>query len=254
MSKLDNLGEKTINKIAEMAFKSQVLDAKQLNVNVKIDRKSLKKGILESIIIDGHGLVMRRGLSLERMNISLNEIGVNPLKALMGDVQLVKPSQGKACIVLSEKDIDTALNLTYLNEITPHYDISVNNNPVRVNFEKITCRILGEEKVRVEAKLYMKETQSLETICLVFKPVVCNSGEGIFLEDLECIQGEELCPILVDALTAQIFCIFNLNHFVIDGISLSVNNLDYQDGKITLSALAGITHFPRKTNDSSELI
>jgi hypothetical protein len=217
-------------------------------VNVKIDRKSLSKGILESIIIDGHGLVMRRGLSLERMNISLHEIEVNPLKALMGDVQLTKPSQGKACIVLSEKDIETALNLAYLNEIAPQYHISVNNNPVRVNFKKISCHILEEKKVRVEAKLYIEETQSLKTICLTFKPVVCNSGKGIFLEDLECIEGEELCPILVDAFTAQIFFILNLNHFVIDGISLDVNNLDHQEGQITLSALAGITHFPRKNN------
>ncbi len=251
LKKLDHLGETTINRIAEKAFKSQVQEAQKLNVSVKIDRKSLKKGILESIIIDGHGLIMRRGLSLEQMNISLNEIGVNPIKALMGNIQLTQPSQGKACIVLNERDIETALNLAYLNESEHQYYININGDPVAVKFNGVSCRIFGEKRVQVEAKLYLENRNTIETICLVFKPVICNSGTGIFLEDLECTQGKNLSPMVIDALISQISFIFNLNHFVIDGISLDVNNLNYQEEKITLSALAKITHLPNQSNNTN---
>lgn len=241
---LDQIGEKTINKIATKAFETQVAEARNLSVEVKVSRQNLRKGILESLHIKGEGLVMRRGLSLEEMKINLNEIGVNPFKALMGNVQLTKPSQGDACIILSEKDISTALNIAYLNNIAPQYNISINDRPVHIKFENIHCRILADHRIMVEGKALVEETQTLEKICLLFKPIICDQGNGVLLEELEYIEGKELSPIIIEALITQICNVFNLDHFVIDGISLQVNNLDISEGMLKLSALAGITHFP----------
>jgi len=69
---LNHIGEATINKIATKAFETQVTQARELSVNVKVSRQNLRKGILESLEINGQGLIMKRGLSLEQMNISLH--------------------------------------------------------------------------------------------------------------------------------------------------------------------------------------
>ncbi|WP_069789903.1 DUF2993 domain-containing protein [Cyanobacterium sp. IPPAS B-1200] len=245
---LNHIGEATINKIATKAFETQVTQARELSVNVKVSRQNLRKGILESLEINGQGLIMKRGLSLEQMNISLHEIGVNPLKALMGNVQLTKPSEGNACIILTEKDICTALNIGYLNGIASQYDVSMDNHPVHIKFENVNCRILSDHRIMVEAKVLVKETNTMERVCILFKPIICDQGNGVLLDDLEYVEGKGLSSIIIDGLISQICDVFNLDHFVIDGISLQVNNLDFSEGMLRLSALAGITHFPMGSN------
>lgn len=248
LTKLDNIGEQTINKIAEMAFKSQIKDAQHLCVKVETNPHKLAKGVLESICIDGYGLKMQKNLCLEQMTINLNEIAVNPFKALMGNVQLTQPSYGKACIVLSETDIETALNVDNLNQkLKLHqYQILLNNQPLTTEFTRVDCRILEDGRVAVKAKLKMGETDSSESICLIFKPVVCTQGRGIILDEVECTQGNELSPILTDALIEEARQIFNLDNFLKDAISLNVNHLSVEEGKVNLLASAGMTHLPTR--------
>lgn len=241
---LNHLGETTISKIATKAFQTQVTEARELSVKVKVNRKNLRKGILESLEIKGEGLVMRRGLSLEEMNINLQEIEVNPLKALMGNVQLTKPSKGDACLILTEQDITIALNLGYLNAITERYEVSVDDCPVHIKFASINCRILPDHRIMVEGRVLIEETNSIERVCLSFQPIICDQGSGVLLDNLEFLEGAQLSPIIIDTLITQICQVFNLDHFVIDGISLQVHELDFNQGMLKLSALAGITHFP----------
>lgn len=242
--KFDNIGETTINKIAEMAFKSQIKSAKHLSVKVKTDPHKLAKGVLESIDIDGYGLTMQKNLCLEKMTINLSEIAVNPLKAIMGNVQLTQPSYGSAFVVLSEANIETALNIDNLNQQLSKYQILVNHQPVTARFSRVDCRILDDGRVSVKAKLSIldENKSAVKSICLNFKPTICTQGNGIILGEIVCTQGQELSPILTNALIEEAKRIFNLDHFSMDGISLNVNNFDIEEGKLNLLAKAGLTH------------
>ncbi len=246
-TKIDNIGEKTINKIAEMAFKSQIKDAQHLSVKVKTDPNKLAKGILESINIDGYGLITQKNFSMEQMTINLNEIAVSPFKALMGNVQLTQPSYGHACIVLSEANIEKALNLNNLNQQLKQYEIFVDNRLVTPRFQKVDCRILADGRIAVKAKLIIldQDKSSVESICLILKPTVCSEGKEILLDEVECTQGKELSPIIINSLTHEAKKIFNLNGFLLDGISLDVSHMNIEEGKVNLSAKAGITRLPR---------
>ena len=245
-NQLDNVGEKTINKIAEMAFKRQIKAAQHLRVRVKTDPNKLAQGMLESLHIDGYGLTMQKNLRLEQMTINLSEIAVSPLQALMGNVKLTKPSQGNACIVLSEKDIETALSIDNLNQQLIKYQILVNNQRITARFNRVECRILEDNRIAVNAKLTIVDTGTSETIGLILKPTVCSQRQGIVLDEVECTQGQELSPILTDAIIQEARHIFNLDNLLVDGISLNVNNFHVQEGKLNLLASAGITHLPTR--------
>ena len=241
---IGNIGEKTINKIAEMAFATQIKGADKLSVKIKTDRNNLAKGILESLAIDSEGLITQTNLRMQGMKITLKSITVNPWQALMGNVQLTQPSQGSACVVLSEADIQTALNIDNLNQQLQKYSISLDSQPVRVKFNRFDCRILANGKVAVEAKIRILETGLTKSICLNIQPRVCTTGKGISLEAVECTEGEELSPILIEAILAEAEQIFNLSYFKIEGISLDVHQLNIEEGKLNLLAAAGITHLP----------
>ncbi|BAQ65322.1 DUF2993 domain-containing protein [Geminocystis sp. NIES-3709] len=245
LNKFDNIGEKTINKIAEMAFKSQIKDAQHLSVQVKTDPQKLAKGVLESLDIDGYGLVMQKNFRLEKMRITLNNIAVSPFKALMGNVQLTQPSEGDACIILNEKDIETALNIDNLNQKLQKYDIFYQNRPVGVTFFRVDCRILGDGRVAIKAKLKISETNSIESVCLVIKPRICTHGQSILMDEVECTQGQQFSSILTDAILEESTKIFNLDSLLMDGISFKMNYISMEEGKFNVLAIAGITHLPK---------
>lgn len=241
----DNIGEKTINKIAEIAFKSQIKKAEHLRVQVKTDPQKLAKGMLESLDIDGTGLVMQRDLRLEKMKITLNNIAVSPFKALMGNVQLTQPSKGNASIVLNEKDIESALNIDNLNQNLQKYEILHYSQPVRVKFFRVDCRILGDGRIMIKAKLKILETNSIESVCLIIKPRICNLGKNLLMDEVECTQGTQFSPILIKAILDESLKVLNLDRLSVDGITLKINHVSTEDGKLSFLAIAGITHLPR---------
>lgn len=243
----DDIGEKTINKIAEVAFKSQIKKAENLIVQVKTNPQKLAKGILESLDIDGTGLVMQRDLRLEKMKITLNNIAVNPFKALMGNVQLTQPSGGNAFIVLNEKDIESALNINKLNRQLQNYEILYNHHLVRVQFFRVNCRILGDGRIMIKAKLRILETKIIESVCLIIKPRICNLGKNLLMDEVECTQGKRFSPILIKSILDESLKVLNLDRLSVDGITLQVNHVSTEEGKLRFLALAGITHLPRSS-------
>lgn len=245
-NKINNIGEKTINNLAKMAFASQIEGAEKLSVKVETNPNSLSQGILESLAIDGEGLIMHKNLRMQQMTMILNKIAVSPFKALMGNVELTQPSRGDACIVLNETDIEAALNVDNLNKQLKQYDIYSQDKLITIDFNRVDCRILQDGRIAVKTKLKILETNEIKSICIIIKPRVCTSGNGILLDEFECTQGQDLSPILLNAILIEATKIFNLHNFTIDGFSLDVHQLDIEEGKLNLLAAAGITHIPSK--------
>ncbi|MBR8827257.1 MAG: DUF2993 domain-containing protein [Gomphosphaeria aponina SAG 52.96 = DSM 107014] len=241
---MDGLGEKTLNKIAELALSSQLKQSEKLTVEVKTDPNLLAKGMLESLAINGTGLVMQKNQRLQEMQIILKSIAVNPLKALMGNIQLRRPSQGTACIVLNEADIESAIAVETLRKQIRNYKIYLDGQKVTVDIEKVNFRLLADGKVDIKARFRIWETGQMREVCLTITPRVCATGRGVIIEDVKCSKGEELSPLLTNALIEEAKKILNLSSFQMDGISLLINKLVIQEGKLTLQAAAGITRFP----------
>jgi len=241
---LEGLGEKTINKIAELALSSQVKKAEKLTVKVKTDPNLLAKGMLESLSINGQGLVMHKTLRMQEMTIIIKSIAVSPFKALMGNIQLTQPSQGTACIVLNEADIEKAIALETLQKQIKNYKIYLDGQKVKISIEKVNCRLLADGKVAIKATFRICETGQIREVCLTTTPRFCATARGVVIENVECTNGEELSPLITNALIEEAKKILNLSSFQMEGFSLLINQLNIEEGKLTLQAAAGITQFP----------
>ncbi len=242
---MDNLGEKSLNKIAEIALSSQLKQANKLKVEVKTNPTQLSKGILDSLAIDGQGLVMKKNLQMEEMKITLNTIAVSPFKALMGNIQLTQPSEGTACIILNEDDINSAFQCEKLKKQLENYNIYLENEPVTIEIKNIDASIINDGKVSIKAEILIKETNNIEKVILITAPRICaTTGKGISLYEIECSAGKELSPLFINALLAEVEKIFNLNGFQLEGFSLLINQLNVENGKLRLQGNAGISSFP----------
>jgi hypothetical protein len=241
---IDDLGEKTLNKIAEFALSTQLERAEKLSVQIKTDPNKLAKGVLESLAIDGEGLVMNKDLRMQELKMTFNAIAVSPLKALMGNIQLTQPSRGYASIVLTEADLESAFGIQTLKKQLKNARINLDEQAVTADIDRINCRIFDDGRVAINVEVYLSEIRESREICLLVKPYISTTGNGIALNDIEYLNGEELLPILTPILLSETEKIFNLRNFLMDGISLQIERLTIEEGKLTLQAAAEITRFP----------
>ncbi len=213
----DTLGEKTINKIAEIALASQFGKADKFSVNVKTDPNLLAQGMLESLSIQGEGLVLNRYLQTTEMKIHLNRIAVSPLKALMGTIQLTKPSEGSVYFEIHQTDIERALK------------------GIKKEIKAVRCQI-SEQSLEIRSQW---ETGISSQLSLV--PRIDKTGNGLVFERTkDDLLNDELTIIVQKTLKN----LFNLNNFHIEGFSINLEYLKLEREHLILRGKAGLTEFP----------
>jgi hypothetical protein len=255
LGKFDRIGEKTLNRIAEVALLSQLDRADQFTVQIKTDPSLLAKGILESLAIAGQGLQINSSLQMQEMKIVLDAIAVSPFKALMGNIQLTQPSQGTACFTLNEADITSALKVTKLQQQLANYRITLDGQPVTVAVKSIHCRLLGDRQLEIKANFLLQNPGEIRTVTLLLAPRVCAAKQGIVLDDYTLGQDSDpqLSLVMIHALLTEVSHILNLRDFQMDGFSLKIKGITIAQGQIKLEADAGITHIPNSLKQGDRL-
>ncbi len=238
------LGEQALNKLAEVALSTQLDEAEKLEVQVKTNPTKLARGELESLTIDGEGLVMHEGLRVEEMEMQISSIAVNPWKALMGNIQLTQSAEGTARIVLTEADINRALNSESLSDGMRNLNIYVEGKQVTIDIQRLACHLLADGKVALEANILLPETGETRAVSFTTIPSISGGERGISLEDIQYPEGKELSPELTKALIDKASEILNLHNFEMEGISLNIHRIDVEAGKLTLHADANVTQIP----------
>lgn len=241
---MEGLGEQALNKIVQMALSTQVGEAENLKVQVKTDPNQLAQGEVESLAIDGKGLVMQQDLRMQEIEIQMNGIAVCPLKALMGNIELTKPTEGTARIVLTEADINHAFNSEVLVNQMRSLNIHVNGKLLTIDIQQVNCHLLANGKVVIDARILVQQTGETQQVSFATTPRISTCGRSISLEDVQYQDGKELSPELTTALMEKARKILNLRNFEMKGIMLQVHQLHVEAGKITLEAAANITQFP----------
>lgn len=240
-----DLGQQTLNRIAEFALSTQLDESEKLKVDIQTDPSLLAKGKLESLTIDGKGLVMQKDLRMQKMLINLENIAVSPMKALMGNIELTETSSGEAQILLTDGDINRAFNSEALQAQMQNLQMQVDNQPVTLDVLGVECHLLEEGSVSIDAKIKIQETGELKQTYFTTIPRVSDGGRGVSLDEVSYAEGKELSQELTVALLDKARNILNLNNFEMEGISLGINQLAVRKGELKLSAIAQITKFPK---------
>ena len=236
------LGAQALNKMAEMALSSQMEEAENLQVQVKIDPSNLAKGEVDSLALSGEGLMMRPGLRMEELEMQINSIAVKPLKAVFGKIELVKPAEGTARIVLTEADLNRAFNPEALSNQLYQGIVHLDGNLVAVDILQVACHLLSDGTIAIDTEVVLRESGASQQVSFTSTPINID-GQGVVLQNVQYSEGKK-SPELTSALVEQASEILNLRNFEIEGISLQIEHIDIEAGKLTLQAKALVTQFP----------
>lgn len=243
MSEQQGLGEQALNKAAEIGLTSQLDEVEKLDVDIETDPLKAIQGQVDAVAIVGEGMVMQKDLRVEKMEMQVDRVAINPLSAAMGKIELTQPTQGKARVVLTEADINRAFNSEYIRQQLQATKINIDGQQMTVVPQQVDFQLPGEGKVSLNADIRLQETNETQRVAFTAVPRVAAGGETVTLEDVQYGEGQqspELTKALVDA-TSEIL---NLSNFDLEGISLRIKNLQIEAGKIALIAEANVTQIP----------
>jgi hypothetical protein len=238
------LGEQALNKAAEIGLSSQLDEVEELDVDIKTDPFKLMQGQVDSVDIEGEGMVMQGDLRVEEMDMHLSGVSINPLSAAFGKIELTKPTQGSAHVVLIEADINRAFNSEFVRSKLQNTQVHVNGQPMTIEPQKVDFHLPSAGKVALNATVLLRETGETKQVAFTAAPRVSANGNSVSLEDVQYGEGEEISPELTKALVDQTSQILNLSNFDLEGMTLKIKNLQVEAGKLTLETEAYVEQIP----------
>lgn len=240
----DNLGQQALNKAAEMGLSSQLDEVDKLEVDVQTDPLKLVQGQVDKVTVEGEGLVMQKDLRMDEMQMQMNSIAINPLSAAFGKIELTKPTDASVRAVLIEEDINRAFNSEFVGTMLKDQKLHVNGQLMTVDTQQVNFKLPGEGKVALSANVLLRETGETKLVSFTAMPRASADGQSISLEQVQYADGEEISPELTEALLKKASEILNLRNFDLEGMSLRIQKLDVEAGKITFFADAYVEKIP----------
>jgi hypothetical protein len=241
---MGDIGEQALSKAAEVALSTQLDEAENLEVDIHTDPGKLIQGELESVKIEGEGLVMQKDLRAEQLQVKTGNIAINPLSAAFGKIELTRPTNAEAHVVLTEQDMERAFNSEYIHDKLQNQNVHIDGQPTTINTGQVRFSLPGEGKIALKAEILLNKTGETKQIAFTTVPHISTSGERVILEDVQYAGGKELSPELTAALLDRANELLDLRNFELDGIALRLKGLDVQKGKLTLQAKANVEKFP----------
>lgn len=244
MQEKGDIGEQALSKAAEIGLSSQLDEVENLDVDIRTDPIKVIQGELESVKIEGTGLVMQKDLRAEELEVKTSNVAINPLSVAFGKIELTHPTDADAHVVLTENDIDRAFNSQYIHQKLQNLEVKVDGQPMTVEARQVQFGLPGEGKIALNAEVIFNKTGETKQVSFTTLPRLNAGGEKISLEEVEYADGQEVSPELTTALLDRASELLDLRNFQLEGMSLRLKGLDVQKGKLTLQAKANVEQFP----------
>lgn len=208
-----------VSGLVREAISEQMDTAQSLDVRVDLSAEGLLEGKIEGVEIEGEGVRSRSGQLVEVLDIRIGELTLDRLKALVGNVDLTHPGRGRARIILTEKDIETALR-----------DFPSERLRQR-GFKEVGCSFSPGDRMDIKAR------SSRESIEL---SAVLTLSQGIVLTP----ENERGDAETLSDLATQLTAIANLQHLNLEGMELKVDGWTFEGDRLILDAEVCVRELP----------
>jgi hypothetical protein len=238
------MGEQALDKVAEAGISSQLDEVEDVHVDIRTNPLKVMQGEVDSVDIDGKGMVMQKDLRVQEMKMHTDNVGVNPMSVAFGKIELNHATDADTRVVLTEQDINRAFNSDFIGDKLKNLDVQVQGEPKTIDTQRVEFHLPGEGKIALSADVQLRETQETKRVSFNAVPRIGDGGQRVVLENVQYTEGEGLSPELTDALLEKASELLDLRNFELEGMALRFKGLEAQSGQLTLQAQAHIEQFP----------
>lgn len=240
-----NLDEQVISKAAELGLSSQVDEAEKIDVDIKTDLLKAVQGQVDSVDLSGQGVVMQKDIRVQELELHTDKIDINPLSALFGQIELNKPVDATARLVLTEADINRAFSSEFMRNKLQNIELNVEGKKAVIEPQQIKIQLPDSGKIEFFADTLLNneigETKQMSFIATI---LVKTSKQSLLLESFSCTPNQGISLELAIAFLQKLKELLNLPYLELDGMALRVKDVDVQKGSLTLHSEARVKQIP----------
>lgn len=244
MSNTPDIGEQAMNKIAEVAIKTQLDEVDELAVDVELSPQALTDGTVESVTIDGRGLSMQDNVRTEALHIETGPISINPWKAAFGNIEFKQTVEAQVEIMLTEQDINRALNSEMNQQKLQAQKINVEGQPTALNPGHIQLQLFDDGTAKLSADIELTDLGQQQKVRLTLIPAIGSQTHHIVLEQVtneaDADASDDLNAVMLDNIRE----LLDIRNFALEGMALQLCHLTVQSNQMELTAQAMVEEFP----------
>ncbi|MBR8830528.1 MAG: hypothetical protein N5P05_003945 [Chroococcopsis gigantea SAG 12.99] len=239
-----DLGAQAISKVAEMGITSQLDEVDELKVDVQTDPLKAVQGKIDSLSIEGTGMVIKEELRVEKMQLQTDAVSINPLKLAFGQVELLHPTTATTEVVLTESDLNRAFNSDFIRKkLQDKLSLSLDETTGILEAQEIEFSLPEEDRIFISSKFSDAGTGNIYPVSFTAKPQISADKQQVTLEKIQYGEEKDTHPELTGMLIEQAHELLNLANFELDGMELYLTDLKIKFGKMLLICQAEIEQF-----------
>ena len=245
MSDQPKLEEQALSEALKLGLSSQLDEAENIEVHIETDLLKMVQGKVDSVVVEGQGLTIQEDIRLELLELQTNQVSINPLSALLGNIKLDQPVDTTARIVLTEADINQDLNSDYVKSKLPSIELNVEGKRVTIALEfPLEMRLPSVGKIHFSGAIRISEVD--ETRSVNFAAVACPRADTqpILLETFCCTPGQGVSIPFMIVLLSKVQELVCQPYFQLEGISLQIKTMQVEPGILTVEAQIHASQIP----------
>jgi hypothetical protein len=233
MSEEQRLDEQLLSHEAEKRLSDQLDKVEKINVDVHTDIFKVFQGQADGVSVAGKGLEIQ-DIRIEDLRLETDNIAVNPLSALFGQVELNQPVNTTARAVLTETDLNRALKSKYIRSQMQNFELNVDGDIVCLQLQEIQVALPVDGKISLIGRVLIREKG--KTAPLSFTAIACprTQNKPIMLENFTCTEGDGISLPIVVALMNRVKELVELPYFQLEDMAFRIRSMDVQKGRIIL--------------------
>jgi hypothetical protein len=238
------LEEQALSEAAEMAIAAQLDEVENIHVAVRTDLLKMVQGRVDSVSLAAQGVTMHKDVHVQEMELHTDRIAIDLISAIFGQIELDKPLEATARLVLTEQDINRALNSDYIQSKFKSLELKVEGELLSMEPQQLKVHLPGGGKIGFSGTILLHEIGKSRGIgfTAVIRPPMMK--QPLLLEAFQCTQGEGISLELALTFLNKARELMDLPYFQMEGLALRVKKMDVQEGSVTLYTEAYVQQFP----------
>lgn len=233
MPEEQRLEEQLLSQEAEKRISNELDQVEKIDVDVQTDLFKVLQGETDGVSVTAKGLV-KEGIRVQEIKLKTDSVGVNPLSALFGQIELNHAVNASARVVMTEADINHALTSDYVRSKFQKFDLNVDGEIVSLQPEEIQISLPGEGKMAFAGKVLLHEKGNTRSSGFTAIASPRTQHKPIILESFNITSGDGFSLEVVVAVMEKVKELVNLPYFQYEGTAVRVQNMDVQKGSLTL--------------------
>lgn len=240
------LEEQVLSQAVESQLNNQFEQSEDLDVQVHTDLLKAVQGQADSVAVAGKGVVVQPGVRIEAMELQTDLVSINPLSVLLGQVKLNQPVNTTARMVMTEADINQAMNSDYVRDKLSAITLNVEGQDVPLELQPpMSIDLQTPGKLGFNGTVLIHEPTGDRQVG--FSAVICppSPERPLTLEAFQCLPGQGLSLVFTIALLQKVQEILQSPYLEVEGMALRVKEMVIEAATLILQAEAHVYELPQ---------